>query len=237
LGWADVLTFYNSTSATATVRVLGISNGTPFRTSPDRIDVPPGTVVWAESVLNGAWAPASEQAGNIWIMNLDVPPGVVVESRDEIFLGDGCIVTTPVPNTSLGKVSLPVFHDAVPANEQQVHLGTDVGSKAARLNVGIYNQSQIAANAHIEVRRSCDNSVVDARDVQVPPDTLIQVTGFHLGANTCAAFGTTFNWLRYTVVTVDQPSFTFATVLSERLNAIPGLAPEVGLAVPFNARY
>ena len=125
----------------------------------------------------------------------------------------------------------------MPANQPQVHLGTDLGVKDARINVGIYNQSQSVANAHIEVRRSCDNSVVDARDVQVPPDALIQVGGLRKGLDTCLSNPTTQGWLRYTVVTVDQPSMTFATAISGQLNTTSGLAPEVGLGIPSNARY
>ena len=239
MGWHDVLTFYNTTDTTATVRVLGISNGTPRSTSPDTIDLQPGAVVWADHVLHSAWEPASEQAGNLWIMHLDVPEGVVIESRDEMFEGNAC-VASPSPAFSLGKVSLPIFRTAVPANQPQVHLGTDVGSKDAHINVGIYNQSQIIANAHIEVRRSCDNTVVDKRDAQVPPDTIVQVTGLRKGSNfspPCGPNAAIFDWLRYTVITVDEPSMTFATVVGGSLNAIPGLAPEVGLGIPTNARY
>ncbi len=232
--WRDVLTFYNTTGASATVRVLGISNGSTFQANPDRIDVPPGTVVWADLALQGAWIP--QNGPRLWIMHLDVPEGILVESRDEIIVGDSC-VTIPVPLVSLGKTSLPVFRAAVLANEPQIYLGTDVGAKDARTNVGIYNQGQVSANAHIEVRRSCDNSVVDARDVQVPPDTILQFTGFAKGANTCAATATTPNWLRYTVITVDQPSMTYAVTLSETRNVVPGLAPEIGIAIPVNARY
>lgn len=86
MGWADVLTFYNTTETTATVKVLGISNGTPSRTSPDKIDLPPGTVVWADTVLRSAWEPAGGQGSSVlWIMHLDVPEGVIIESRDEMF--------------------------------------------------------------------------------------------------------------------------------------------------------
>lgn len=238
MGWGDVLTFYNTTAITVTVRILGISNGTPSNTNPDHIDLPPGSVVSANAVLRSSWFPnGNPQATSaLWIMHLDVPEGVVIESRDEMF--DTYICTAlPADLGSLGKVSLPVFRDAVPANQSQVHLGTDLGVKDARINVGIYNQSQSAANAHIEVRRACDNSVVDARDVQVPPDALIQVGGLRKGPDTCLANPTTQGWLRYTVVTVDQPSMTFVTVLSGELNIVPGLAPEIGMGIPTNARY
>jgi hypothetical protein len=236
LTWRDNLTFYNATDSTVTVRVLGISNGTPSSTSPDRIDIPPGHVVWADLVLRSAWLPIDNRAPGIWMMHLDVPEGVIIESRDEMFQGSACI-SSPFPPSSLGKVSLPVFRAAVPANQPQVHLGTDIGSKDARINVGIYNQSDVIANAHIEVRRSCDNSLVDSRDVQIPPDSLVQFAGFRKGLNICGSNASTFNWLRYTVITVDEPSMTFATALSGELNVIPGLAPEVGIGIPGNARY
>jgi hypothetical protein len=238
LAWGDVLTFYNSTAGTVTVRILGISNGPPSNLSPDHIDLPPGSVISANALLGSSWFPIGnpQATSALWIMHLEVPEGVVIESRDEMF---DMYICNAEPGFlgSLGKVSLPVFRDAVPANQPQVHLGTDLGVKDARINVGIYNQSQSVANAHIEVRRSCDNSVVDRRDVQVPPDTLIQAGALRKGPDTCLANPTTQGWLRYTVVTVDQPSMTFATVISGQLNLTPGLAPEVGLGAPANARF
>src|SRR5207247_7811530 len=98
-------------------------------------------------------------------MHLDIPSGIVVESRNEIILTDMCSgVLPPVSVTrSVGKTSLPIFQAAVPANQPQVYLGADIGSKDARINVGIYNQGDVTARAHIEVRRECDNAVVDSR--------------------------------------------------------------------------
>jgi hypothetical protein len=236
MGWGDVLTLFNTTNAPVTVRVLGISNGSPGTSTPDHLDLPPGVVVQANLALKGAWEPVARPFGNVWMMHLDVPDGVVIESRNEMFDSYICNAS-PAELGSLGKVSLPIFRDAVPANQQQVHLGTDLGSKNVRVNVGIYNQAQVIANAHIEVRRSCDNAVVDSRDVQIPADTVLQVTGLQNGLSVCSGTPATQDWLRYTVVTVDQPSMTFTSVISGQLNTIPGLAPEVGLGTPFNARY
>ncbi|HEV7426396.1 MAG TPA: hypothetical protein VGQ46_08505 [Thermoanaerobaculia bacterium] len=236
MGWGDVLTLFNTTNVPVTVRVLGISNGTPETTAPDHIDLPPGVVVQANLVLGAAWQPRGSQSGNVWMMHLDVPDGVVMESRNEMFDTYVCNAQR-VELGSLGKVSLPIFRDAVPANQPQVHLGTDLGSKIARINVGIYNQAQVIANAHVEVRRSCDNAVVDSRDVQIPADTVLQVTGLQQGHSFCSGTPATQVWLQYTVVTVDQPSMTFTSVISGQLNTVPGLAPEVGLGTPFNARY
>lgn len=236
--WSDILTFYNTTDSPLTVRILGISNGTPNRTTPDVIELPPRAVVYPDQILNTAWIPKGDGLPLLWIMNLDVPKGVVIESRDEIFLTNSCILL-PFNAVSLAKVSMPVFRAVVPANEEQVHLGTDVGSKNAHINVGVYNQSDVVANAHIEVRRSCDGSVTDARDVQVPAASVVQFNGFQKGPNVvgCSTSPFTYNYGRYTVVRVDQPSVTFVTVIGNELNLIPGISPEVGLGMPTNARF
>lgn len=234
--WSDILTFYNATDVPVTVRIVGVSNGSPNRTSPDSIVLPPHTLVYPEQLLITAWIPDTGRLPKLWMMQLDIPDGVVIESRNEVFLTNSCII---FPNfaVSLAKVSMPVFRSAVPANQQQVHLGTDVGSKDAHINVGIYNQSHVVANAHIEIRRSCDDTVIDARDVQIPPDSLEQFTNFRKGPNVGCSAGMSYNVGRYTLVTVDQPSMTFATVLGHGLNVIPGIAPEVGLGMPSSARF
>src|SRR5438067_2375382 len=182
--WHDTLTFYNPSSSTVTVRVLGISNGGPFRSDPPSFMIPGGTVVDADVALHGAWSP--KNGDPIWIMHLDIPDGVMMESRNEIRVGDVCIAENPV--ISAGKISLPIFRELVPANEPQVHLGTDVGSRDAHINIGIYNQGAVTANAHVEVRRACDNTVVDSRDVTVPPDAMTQFAGLAKGKDSgCGA--------------------------------------------------
>ena len=233
VSWKDVLTFYNTTAQPLTVRILGISNGGTIHTDPDAITVPAGAAVSADAVLGDAWRP--QNGSNLWIMHLDAPIGIIAESRNEILVADMCSGVLPPASVtrSADKSSLPIFQTAAPANASQVYLGTDAGSKEARINVGIYNQSSLPANAHIEIRRECDNSLADSRDVIVPPDTMMQFTGFAKGANTCAPSGTTPNWLRYTVITVDQPSMTYAIALSDTRDALT--TPEV--VVPSNVRY
>jgi hypothetical protein len=235
VGWKDILTFYNLSSQPLTVRIVGISNGGAARITPDSIEVPPGAVISADTVLADAWRP--QNGSNLWMMHLDIPSGIVIESRDEILVGDTCTGALPPVSVtrSAGKASLPIFRAAVPANSPQIYLGTDVGSKDARINVGIYNQGDVAASAHVEVRRECDNSVVESRDVFVPSDTLMQFTGFNTGPNACSPTGATASWLRYTIITVDQPSMTYVIALSEKRDDL-GI-PQIGIAVPANVSY
>lgn len=233
--WRDVLTFYNRSQNPLVERVLGISNGPPLRIDPDRIDIPPGAVVSADAVLLDAWRPRS--GTSLWVMHLDIPEGIVVESGDQLFLRYMCSLGIPAGALLAdGKASMPVFRAATPASEPQVHLGTDLGSKKARVNVGIYNQGQITAKAHVEVRRACDGSVVDSRDVTVPPDSILQFTGLamELRSYTCPQSSLAFG--QYVVITVDQPSMSYALAISdERTRDNP--APEIGITIPMNVRF
>jgi hypothetical protein len=76
-----------------------------------------------------------------------------------------------------------------------VHLGTDLGVSDSRTNVGIYNASDREANARIEIRRACDNAVVDQRTVTVPANTTSQIGGLVKGIDTCGGTPSTFAWI------------------------------------------
>src|SRR2546430_24162 len=65
VGWHDLLTFYNASTQSLTVKVLGISNGRASRVNPDTIEVPPGAVVWADDALRDAWIP--EDGARLWV--------------------------------------------------------------------------------------------------------------------------------------------------------------------------
>jgi hypothetical protein len=234
--WRDQVLFYNSTATSLTVRITGISNGEPDIRTPDMIVVPPLTVVSLNTVIRNAWIP--EQFGlqdaKLWMLHLDVPSGITIQSRDEYTVFDSCIAG-PQPGGAAGQVPMPVFRSATPANVSQVHLGTDTGSVKSRINVGIYNASSVPANAHIVVRRVCDGTITDTRDVTIPPDTVVQTGNLEKGEDICSAPGP--QWIRYTTVTVDQSSMTFASSLTERDNGFLGLAPQNGLTVPINTAF
>src|SRR4029077_6232298 len=88
--------------------------------------------------------------------------------------------------------------------------------------VAIYNAGQQPALASIEVRRACDNSVVDNRTVTINPNTIIQVGGLTTGTNDCTIGTRTTNFALYPVVTVDQPSFSIVSTLTDAQQQAPG---------------
>jgi len=233
--WVNNLVFFNGNPTAAEVHILGVANGIPVLTDPSVIVIPPGRAVSANGVLRGAWTPAPvDDKVKLWIMHLDVPDGVVIESRDELINGYPCIFQIPAPPESLGKVSLPIFRDAVPPNTLQTFLGSDVGSRSARINVGVYNAGNVLASAHIEVRRVCDSGLTDARDIVIPADTVVQTNGLTTGSALCSSGQ--FDFMRYTTVTVDQPSMVYVVALTETpIHVLPGTAPDVGMTVPLSS--
>ena len=119
---------------------------------------------------------------------------------------------------------MPVFRSFVPAGERQAHLSTDLGNDigkevSSRVNVGIYNASAVTANATIEFRQHCDETLLASTSVTVPPDTLIQVPGLGGTSRNCPASDPLFlgGGGIYAVVTVDQPSASFVSVLANTL--------------------
>jgi hypothetical protein len=115
---------------------------------------------------------------------------------------------------------LPVVHTLTPAGVEQVHLGIDLGTQQFRANVGIYNAGPSEAHAALELRRSCDDVVVQRRFVTVPGDSVTQVTGVNddpqLSGNSCSSSGAAY-FSRYVVVVMDQPGFSFVTSLAKEL--------------------
>jgi hypothetical protein len=226
--WHDQATLFNTTNAPATVRVVGVSEGKPASGAVDSFVVPPGSAVSLEDSLGRPWLSIAP----LYVMHLDIPSGVRVGSRNEVYVHNDCIVLPPRPG-ALAQVSMPVFTALVPAGLPQVHLGTDLGELPSRTNVGIYNAGSVAAQARIELRRVCDNTVVDVRTVTVAAGATVQVGSLVAGANICGSTPSQSEWLRYTVVSVDQPSLTFVSNLRETLsNSNMGLIPTVDLAMP-----
>jgi hypothetical protein len=180
-----------------------------------------------------SWEPLPVPASgdNLWLLHLDVPDGIIIESRDELIrvsTSPFAELETPFP---LGAAPMPVFTSIVPASRAQVHLGTDLGYRKSRINVTIYNAAALDGTAHIEVRCPSDGLVVSARDVVVPAKSVVQTNGLDPAIDksfdrSCAG------WVRYTVVTVDQPSLSLVSVVSEDLTSfVPAPMPVIGLIV------
>jgi hypothetical protein len=230
--WHDEAILFNTTTAPVTVRILGVSQGQPAAGAPGFFVIQPGNAVALDDALGSAWASIAQ----LYVMHLDTPPGVRVSSRNEVYIHNDCIVLPPRPG-ALAQVAMPVFTALTPAGVAQVHLGTDLGELPSRTNVGIYNASAVVAQAHIELRRVCDGSIVDQRTVSVPANSTIQVGGLTPGANICTTSSQS-EWLRYAVVTVDQPSLSFASNVRETLpNTYMGVIPTVDLGMSLGTQY
>jgi hypothetical protein len=116
-----------------------------------------------------------------------------------------------------GKTQLPVFRALVPASQRQVIRGLSIGDVAGHINVAIYNAGSNIASATIEVHRACDGAITETRNVVIGPNIAEQFNGFGIPetSNACAPLDPSsgLSSLAYVIVTVDQPSLTFASIL------------------------
>lgn len=230
VNWVDDILFFNTNATAVDVRFLGVSNGAAAPVTPPLTLPPLQSVSLASSPAGAQWTPVTFPS--MFILHLDIPAGVVVESRDEFYSVPAIPELFPMAR---GKVSLPVFRDLRPAGEHQVHLGTDLSDSSSHINVGIYNAGVSDATATIEVRRTCDEVVVDTRTVTIPANTVVQVGGLSDGLSSACTQQHTPAWMRAVLVTVDQPSLTFVSNVTNH----PGVdgVPVVGLGVSGTQRF
>jgi hypothetical protein len=209
--WRGDIVFYNTSATELRVRVVGVSNGTLRVSGHEEIAVPARSAVSRDMATGGFWYPLDSQGlAPLWIWRLEVPDAVRVHSEmrlDEVFC------TPSVEPETRGEITLPTFDELVPANEQQVFLGTDVGELPRRVNVGLYNSGPVTSNAELRLHRACDNAVLVATAVAVPANTTLQ-TQLQSGAAPppCAEPGTANG--TYVTVMLDQPGLAFVSVLS-----------------------
>jgi hypothetical protein len=231
VGWRDHLVFRNTTNQDLAVSAVAASNGYTVP-GPEQLVIPPrGTRSvliqprFSEGGSTNLWAPKPE---NTFIVNrLDVPQGIIVESRGELW---GPLATTlpcPPPEPGgvpasevFGTIPLPVVRSLVPAGTEHTYLATDLGTQPIRTNVGIYNAGAAASNVAIELRRSCDDAVIERRFTVVPANAVVQVTGLadtpRTSGTSCSSSGSTY-YSRYVAVLMDQAGFSFVTILSSDL--------------------
>ncbi|MDQ3282726.1 MAG: hypothetical protein M3Q69_15090 [Acidobacteriota bacterium] len=195
---------HNLGESAAAVRVLGFSNGLASTPATVTLDAAASAYLPLRPTDNLPPLPP------VYIAKLDVPDQVRIESR-LTFSYDQCLGAPPLGPA--GKVALPVYRALIPANTQQVHLGTDLGIQDVRVNVGIYNAGSQWATAAIVMRRpSCRSSADRTTLVSIPPDSLVQVTA--LPPLPCDTASLVEPHVTYAVVTVDQPSVSYAVALS-----------------------
>lgn len=201
IDWKSVLVFHNTTSATARVTPLGTSNGIDMRT--EELVIPARKSVISDGFGRGGGGfPAA-----VWVERIDVPEGVLVQNRAEAWLGNCTLWPIPIePTPTMGAFSVPSRLDLQPANAPKIHLGADLGGEESYVNVGIYNAGSEPANAAIELRRACDDSLVAAQTVGIPANSLVQIGPLDDSAPASCSFR---GHVRYVAVTVDHPSASY----------------------------
>jgi hypothetical protein len=212
--WSDEILLDNSGSAPATVRLIDLSNGGVPPGKATSFDLAPGETTSLDAKV--AWHPNAAGLGAavpLWVMHLDVPQEVIVASHGQLGLGSACGPLPPTTAaTAFGRYPLPVFTTLASPGSTQYHLGVGFGEEDSHINVAIYNAAEVVATAHVEVRQSCDNSIIDSRDVQIAGDSIVQVGGFNRG--TCP-YGPKQGPASYDVtVKVDQPSLSIVSSVS-----------------------
>ena len=221
--WVDSLVFHNPTASDLTVRLLGLSNGNP-PASPIELVIPAGRTVNSGRGTN--WTPSSHSP--IWFVHLDVPDGLIVQSKGEVH-SSLCIGGAP-PSVlpDMGAFQLPVNRALKAPGEKQVHLGIEIGAEGTYTNIGVFNAGTVPATAVIEIFQACDDALIDSRQLSIPPNTLVQVNGLAAFVAKCPEF-VIETWQKYATVTVNQPSLSYAI---SRMTIIGGEGPP---GVSFNS--
>jgi hypothetical protein len=202
--WRAVAVAHNFAAQDAMIRIVETTNGvTP---AVQAVGVPADTSVQLPSLDAAGSVP-------IFVARLDVPAGIRVESRLEYRYDNPCLGAPPAPGPA-GKIELPLFRALRTANEQQIHLGSDLGMQAVRVNVGVYNGGDVVATATIEVRRpACGRTSSTFAEIRVPAHDLLQVSlpqpALCSGGNALVP-----SYVTYTLVRADQPALSYVTPVS-----------------------
>ena len=203
VAWSADALLHNRSTTDVAVRALHVSNGGVALTD---------AIIVANSSMSSADAGVGGTANAfLWVTKLDIPEGITAEGRLEYFTANFCAVGQPPPLAPAGKISLPVFSRLVPAGEEQVHFGTDLGGQIVRLNVAIFNAATVPANATITVVQPVCGRVPATMTGTVPSDSIVQLGIPRI--EPCLAKITSLGWASYVTVTVDQPSFSFVSTL------------------------
>jgi hypothetical protein len=225
--WVDRISFHNTTAGDLAVHPIGVSNGRLDPAAHDLI-VPGGRTVSVRSDVDASgWAPLP--AAPLWVIHLDVPAGIVMESRLE--LAAFHIGSQPsVDRRTVTAFPLPVHSTP---SESATFLGTDLGSDEnglatdARINVVVYNSSPLPSVVAVESRRACDEGVIERRTVTLTGNTAAQIAALSTVTAGCTTADDTSG--SYVVVSMEQPGLAWETTLA---NGVLPLTP-VGVSFTF----
>jgi hypothetical protein len=207
------------------VRQISVSNGVLPGLVTELV-IPPRRTVSGNRLLGSL---PGGQLPFLWVARLEIPDGVLAQGRVEA-APTHCFSTAPPEPPSYGAFSLPVIRSLTPPNTTKIHLGADLGFVDSYVNVGVYNASTEPANAAIELRQACDDSVIDRRTATIPGETIVQIGGLDGPLASCATGSPprTSDWVRYVAVTVDRPSLSYVV---SKLNELP-FPPRIPYASP-----
>ena len=218
--WSSDVIFFNRSGSDKAVTLLSMSNGGTSLPQPHVLSIPARRSV----SLIRAWG--RQPAIPLWVLKMDVPPEVSVDSV--LYVGDAmpCAVSSPPRAYHYGKTKLPVFRKLTPPQTAQLHMGTDLGPAVnSRVNVGIYNDAEETAVATVDLYRTCDDTRIESRIVTIPAKTVVQITMATSVPALCDPEPpeTLARLNAYVIVTVDQTSATFTSTISNVTAPTPAI--------------
>lgn len=214
--WTPDAFFANAGTTPAVVRLLGVSNGKLPAVGVREFTIAAGRTAAFSTTVGQSWGPDGNSSSNLWVLHLDVPGSVQV--ADVMYIGQAHRGESD-GRARFGMTHLPVFTALVPSGQPQRHLATFLGEPTfipSRTNVTIYNAGEGSATALIEIRSFCDDTTVYQQTTSIGANTVVQITGLPQADVLCTESPALAPGATYTVVTVDRPSFSFVSSLSNR---------------------
>jgi hypothetical protein len=176
LSYRDELVFRNAGSGNATVRLLGVSNGTAQ--TPQDLTVAPGQTRSTEgdaSAVAASWAPTSQPL--LWVDQLDVPDSVQIVSRLLVpaYPTAFCEGGVEAARRTYAGIPMPVIRGLTAAGVPKVHLATDIGGDAA-CSTRVRSRRQQRLSSGVDVTTFLSQAVQS----RSPPTASSSSTGFPL---------------------------------------------------------
>lgn len=224
--WDVDTVFYNLSPADAVVTLLAVSNGEVRTGVPTTFTVEAGSTASIRQKVASTWQPTNGAA--MWVYRLNIPAGMKADTEMFPSLINRMCPGPVAVLQPFGKARLPVFRKLVTPGQEQVLTGLTLGDQASHVNIAIYNAGAEPAGATLEIHRACDGALVQTRSIVVASNVIQQYGGFSLPetdiACTKAYNGPNgLNRLAYAVVKVTQPSFSFASVLSNEQSPVSAI--------------
>ena len=200
--WEAWAVLHNETDTAATVRLVGGSDGA--FTGPVEVTIPA-----RQSIATTGRGLSGTPAGMLWVTHLDVPAGIDVEGRLELWNEERGPVGRPPALAPYAKLTMPVFRRLVSAGEEHVHRGTDLGGQRSRLNLTVYNAGAATATARVTQHAPLCAANLAEETFLVGANQIVQVPLKTPDPPACDV-----GWVRTVRVVLDQPGFSFISVLS-----------------------